>query len=176
APARLPRHPVALAVIRATGAPLAAPSANRFGRISPTSAADVVAELEGRVGLVLDGGPCTVGVESTVVAIGPGGGLTLLRPGGVAPAAIERAAGAPPARAGAPPASPGMPPTHYAPRKPLRLLDRPVAALARAPDAGDARTLGLLAFCDESAGAALAALAGRGVIARVLSASADVDE
>ncbi|HKA91277.1 MAG TPA: L-threonylcarbamoyladenylate synthase [Haliangiales bacterium] len=173
---RMPRHPVALAVIRATGAPLAAPSANRFGRISPTSAADVVAELEGRVGLVLDGGPCTVGVESTVVAIGPGGELTLLRPGGVAPEAIERVAGAPLARAGTSPASPGMLPTHYAPRKPLRLLDRPVAALARAPDAGDARTLGLLAFCDESAGAALAALAGRGVIARVLSASADVDE
>ncbi len=69
-----------------------------------------------------------------------------------------------------------MLPSHYAPRKPLRLLDVPAAALARAPDVGAARTVGLLAFCDESAGAALAALVGRPVVARVLSPAGDVDE
>jgi L-threonylcarbamoyladenylate synthase len=174
---RMPRHPVAQAVIRAVGAPLAAPSANRFGRISPTSAADVVAELGDRIPLVLDGGPCVVGVESTVVALDGDGALTLYRPGGVSPEAIERAAGRPLARAAAAsPASPGMLPSHYAPRKPMRLLDVPAAALARAPEQGEARTLGLLAFSDESAGAALAALTGRPVVLRVLSPAGDLEE
>lgn len=66
---RMPRHPVAQALIRAAQRPLAAPSANRFGRISPTSAADVQAELGDRIGLILDGGSSEVGVESTVLAI-----------------------------------------------------------------------------------------------------------
>lgn len=173
---RMPRHPVALAVIRAVGAPLAAPSANRFGRISPTSAADVVAELGDRIPLVLDGGPCAVGVESTVVALDGDGALTLYRPGGISPEAIARAAGRPLARAAASPASPGMLPSHYAPRKPLRLLDAPAAALARAPEHGGARTLGLLSFSDESAGAALGALTGRPVVLRVLSPAGDLEE
>jgi L-threonylcarbamoyladenylate synthase len=79
---RLPSHPVALALLRAVGRPVAAPSANRFGRISPTTAAHVVAELDGRIDLVVDGGPTTLGLESTVVDLGAGV-PQLLRPGGV---------------------------------------------------------------------------------------------
>ncbi len=69
---RVPDHPVALALIRAAGVPLAAPSANRFGRVSPTRASHVARGLRGRVGLVLDGGPCRVGVESTVILLAGG--------------------------------------------------------------------------------------------------------
>jgi L-threonylcarbamoyladenylate synthase len=79
---RVPAHPVALALLAATGAPIAAPSANRFGRISPTTAAHVVEELDGRIDLVLDGGPTTLGVESTVVDL-TGPVPELLRPGGI---------------------------------------------------------------------------------------------
>jgi L-threonylcarbamoyladenylate synthase len=172
---RMPRHPLALAVIRAAGAPLAAPSANRFGRISPTSAADVLAELGDRIPLVLDGGPCAVGVESTVVAVGENGELTLLRPGGVSPEAIERIAGTPPrwTSIADAPASPGMLPSHYAPRKRLVLLEP-----GRLPELGKLRTLGLLAFSgDEPAAAsALAARTGRAVVARVLSPLGDLEQ
>lgn len=79
---RLPSHPVALALLRAVGRPVAAPSANRFGRISPTTAAHVVAELDGRIDLIVDGGATTLGLESTVLDLSrpvP----RLLRPGGV---------------------------------------------------------------------------------------------
>src|SRR5579885_791468 len=79
---RMPRHPVALALIRALGSPIAAPSANRFMHVSPTTAQHVLADLGGRVPLILDGGPCTVGVESTILDLGsevP----RILRPGGV---------------------------------------------------------------------------------------------
>jgi L-threonylcarbamoyladenylate synthase len=162
---RSPRHPVAQALLEAAG-PLAAPSANRFGRISPTSAADVVAELEGRVELVLDGGPCEVGLESTVVAVDEGG-LTLLRPGGVPVAALE--AIAPVARGARGILAPGMLPGHYAPAKRLILLDAPVAELVQAPRA---TRLGLLAF-HEGAGERLAALAGCPVVTRLLPADAE---
>jgi L-threonylcarbamoyladenylate synthase len=172
---RMPRHPLALAVIRAVGAPLAAPSANRFGRISPTSAADVIAELGDRIPLVLDGGPCAVGVESTVIAVGEQGELTLLRPGGIPPEAMERIAGSPPRSrsSGVAPASPGMLPSHYAPRKRLLLLSPD-----RLPELGEARTLGLLAFSGDeiAAAAALAARTGRAVIARVLSPAGDLEQ
>jgi L-threonylcarbamoyladenylate synthase len=86
---RMPRHPVALALIRATGSPLAAPSANRFMHVSPTTAQHALADLDGRVPLILDGGPCEVGVESTVLdlcAPVP----TVLRPGGVSVEALQR--------------------------------------------------------------------------------------
>jgi L-threonylcarbamoyladenylate synthase len=167
---------LALAVIRAVGAPLAAPSANRFGRISPTSAADVIAELGDRIPLVLDGGPCAVGVESTVIAVGEQGELTLLRPGGIPPEAIERIAGTPPRSTPsgvAPASSPGMLPSHYAPRKRLLLLEPD-----RLPELGEARTLGLLAFSGDeiAAAAALAARTGRAVIGRVLSPAGDLEQ
>ena len=79
---RLPSHPVALALLRTVGRPVAAPSANRFGRISPTTAAHVMAELDGRIDVVVDGGPTTLGLESTVVDLS-GRVPRLLRPGGV---------------------------------------------------------------------------------------------
>lgn len=128
---RAPSHPVAAALLARTG-PLVAPSANRFGRISPTAAADVVAELGDRVDLVLDGGRCTVGVESSIVGVSPDGSLTLLRPGGLPREAIAAWAGGSvdlPAR-GATPSAPGSLPSHYAPRTPLQVLgpDAPLPA------------------------------------------------
>jgi L-threonylcarbamoyladenylate synthase len=129
---RMPSHPVAQALLREAALPLAAPSANRFGRISPTTAAHVVEELGERVGIVLDGGACTVGVESTVVAIAPDGSLTLLRPGGVPAEAIESVASvrlgkASALVAGTAAPSPGMSEVHYAPRTPLFMAPGPNA-------------------------------------------------
>jgi L-threonylcarbamoyladenylate synthase len=106
---RSPAHPVARALIAEAG-PVVAPSANRFGRISPTTAAHVVAELGDRVDLVLDGGPCAVGVESTIVEVRPDGAVILLRPGGLPVEALgPLAPDAGPLRA------PGGLASHYAP-------------------------------------------------------------
>jgi L-threonylcarbamoyladenylate synthase len=119
---RMPAHPLALALLSAVGRPLAAPSANRSGRLSPTSAADVMAELDGRIAAVLDGGRCTIGVESTVLDLS-GSQPTILRPGGVSREALETLLG-PIAAAGFPagaPRSPGMLESHYAPERPLRM-------------------------------------------------------
>lgn len=120
---RAPAHEVARGVLRALGAPFVAPSANRFGRISPTRAAHVLEELGGRVPLILDGGATQHGVESTIVGVEDDGTLRLLRPGAVPQAAVERAARAPlrpPPEAG-PHRGPGMLASHYAPRVPLVL-------------------------------------------------------
>ena len=122
---RVPAHPVAQAVLRAFQAPLAMPSANASGRISPTAAAHVLdpdGGLDGRIAAVVDGGPCPVGVESTIVGWRDGV-ATLLRPGGVPAEAIEAVLGAPLARpaATATPDSPGQLVSHYAPAAPLRL-------------------------------------------------------
>lgn len=185
---RAPRHPLARALIRAAGTPLAAPSANRFGRISPTTTEAVLAELGDRIPAVLDGGPSEVGLESTVVAVAPDGALTLLRPGGVPEDDVARVAGAPVARAattsapGRPQASPGALESHYAPARPLVLLPAAVADLdptqrdALRARAAPHRTLGLLAFRDERAGERLRALTGREVTARTLSPSGDLAE
>ena len=126
---RMPRHPVAQALIRAAQLPLAAPSANRFGRISPTAAVDVFAELGTRIGLIVDGGPCSVGVESTVVAL-TDAGATLLRPGGVSREELERVLGFSlgAAPVGMAPLAPGMLASHYAPRKAMHLLTGPISA------------------------------------------------
>ena len=88
---RVPAHPVARALLAAFGRPVVAPSANRSGHVSPTSAAHVLADLRGRIDLIVDGGPCAVGVESTIVACL--GEPTLLRPGGLPRAEIERVLG-----------------------------------------------------------------------------------
>jgi L-threonylcarbamoyladenylate synthase len=118
---RVPSHPVALAVLRAFGGGLAAPSANRFGRVSPTSAAHVLADLGGDVDLVLEGGASSVGVESTIVDLS-GQKPALLRPGGVALEALEKVLGR---RISSLPEgnvrAPGMLPSHYAPRAGLVL-------------------------------------------------------
>jgi len=148
---RMPSHPVAQALLKVAALPLAAPSANRFGRISPTTAAHVVQELGESIGIVLDGGASAVGVESTVVSIAKDGSLSLFRPGGVSAEAIEATASVRLARAaltvapGVPAASPGMSAVHYAPRTPLYLLPGP-AVLPR-----DAACVGLIGVFDTPA-------------------------
>jgi L-threonylcarbamoyladenylate synthase len=119
---RVPAHPVAQALLRETGRPLAAPSANRSGRVSPTEAAHVASELGDQVALILDGGRCEVGVESTVLDLS-GKTPTLLRPGGVTLEALEAALGPVLQAADDPdaPRSPGQLASHYAPRLPLRM-------------------------------------------------------
>jgi L-threonylcarbamoyladenylate synthase len=137
---RVPVHPVAQALLRAFGGPLAAPSANRFGRISPTDAAAVRTELGAAVPLILDGGPCAVGLESTVIDLS-GEKPVLLRAGGVPLEEIEALIGA--VERATPvedrPSAPGQLKHHYAPRKPLRLAARPNEIPAQAD-------IGLLLF------------------------------
>ncbi|MGA8955873.1 MAG: Sua5 family C-terminal domain-containing protein, partial [Pseudolabrys sp.] len=104
------------------GGPVVAPSANRSGHVSPTSAAHVLADLRGRIDLIVDAGPCTVGVESTIVSCVEQ--PTLLRPGGIPRDAIERILGstlAMPAVAEDAPLAPGMLASHYAPKAAMRL-------------------------------------------------------
>jgi L-threonylcarbamoyladenylate synthase len=148
---RVPAHPVAQALLRAFGGPLAAPSANRFGRISPTDAQAVRAELGEAVPLILDGGPCAVGVESTVLLLSEDQ-PKLLRAGGISVEEIEAIIG--PVQHATPvddrPQAPGQLKHHYAPRKPMRL----VGDVAEIPSRAD---IGWLAF---GAHAALASFPG----------------
>jgi L-threonylcarbamoyladenylate synthase len=142
---RMPSHPVALALIRAAGVPVAAPSANRFGHVSPTQAAHVLADLEGRIDLILDGGPTEVGVESTVLSLvtpEP----TILRPGGLSREALAEVLGTvrvldrpvSPEEETVP--APGTLPQHYAPRARLTLYRGPRADVLTAMHAA-ARSL-----------------------------------
>lgn len=129
---RVPAPAVTRAILARFGRPVAAPSANRSGRISPTRAADVAEDLGEKVAVIVDAGPCPVGVESTIVAC-LDGRARLLRPGGVPRAAIEAVIGRPlddvavedvavdEARAGARPLAPGLLTSHYAPRARVRL-------------------------------------------------------
>jgi L-threonylcarbamoyladenylate synthase len=135
---RVPSHPAARALLAAFGGPVVAPSANRSGHVSPTCAAHVLADLRGRIDLILDDGDCDVGVESTIVSLL--GEPTLLRPGGLPREEIERLLGhalaAPSVEdADDAPLAPGMLASHYAPKAKVRLD-------AEAPRAGEA----LLAF------------------------------
>ncbi|TNF21003.1 MAG: threonylcarbamoyl-AMP synthase [Rhodobacteraceae bacterium] len=118
---RVPAHPLAQALLRAFDGPLAAPSANPSGRISPTTAEHVLAGLDGRIEAVLMGGACGVGVESTI--LGLGAEPVLLRPGGLPVEALEAMLGAPLSTGGSAdaPSSPGQLLSHYAPRAGLRL-------------------------------------------------------
>ncbi|MBK9178102.1 MAG: threonylcarbamoyl-AMP synthase [Acidimicrobiales bacterium] len=119
---RVPAQPLALAMLRRFGGGVAAPSANRFGRVSPTTAADVAADLGPAVDLILDGGPCTVGVESTIVDL-TGPTPTVLRPGGIPVDALEAVLGRPVAlAAGGESRAPGMLPSHYAPAARVELV------------------------------------------------------
>ena len=142
---RMPDHPVAQALLGAFGGVLAAPSANRYGRISPTTAGHVRDEFGSDAPLVLDGGACRVGLESTIVGW-VAGELTLLRPGQISVASIETVAG--PVRrlpASTAPRVSGSDVSHYAPHTPARLVERPalaadgsgVAVLARHRCPGD---------------------------------------
>ena len=167
---RMPSHPVALALLRQTGRPVAAPSANRFMRTSPTTAAHVLTDLDGRIDCVLDGGPCVVGVESTVLD------LTttpprILRPGGVSLEALRASI---PDVVAQPMASvekseiahaPGQMDRHYAPHAPLIVFDATgarglAAVLAEARDALD-RGLRVGALLPDGEAPALEALGAR---------------
>jgi L-threonylcarbamoyladenylate synthase len=144
---RMPNHAMALALLQEVGVPIAAPSANPFGRLSPTTAEHVRDQLGDQVDLILDGGPCWVGVESTIVSFcGPR--PTLLRPGGIAAEDLEAVLGplvCPPPHDPVPRA-PGRLPRHYAPRTPLVLCSDVsgvpqgqrvgLLCLQRPPDAG----------------------------------------
>lgn len=158
---RMPAHPVALALIRAAGVPIAAPSANRFSRPSPTTAAHVLDDLAGQIELVLDGGPTSIGVESSVVDL-TSDPPALLRPGGVP---FETLRALLPKLSFTPrylaldesAAAPGMLLRHYAPDAPLTMVaGERAAALARlrfealtAADKG--RRVGILAFAEDLA-------------------------
>lgn len=133
---RVPSHPIAQALLEVFGDGIVAPSANRFGRLSPTRAAHVRAELGDAVDLILDGGPTDVGVESTIVDLS-GERPALLRPGGITPAQLAAVLGAPPdAPHAASPRASGTLPSHYAPRTPLEVveterIERRIAELAQ---------------------------------------------
>ena len=160
---RMSAHPVFSEVCRTFGKPLAAPSANRFGRISPTTGAHVVSELDGRIPLVVDAGPCEHGVESTIIAVTPDR-LRLLRAGPVTVEELETFAPVEVAAAGEKPDAPGQLASHYAPRTRLTVRcgavapdrDRPAdASSAARANEGVRKTLavgataprtGLLAF------------------------------
>ena len=131
---RVPGHPLALALLRAAAVPVAGPSANRSGQVSPTTAEHVLDGLSGRIAAVLDGGPCDVGVESSVLDLATGG-AALLRHGGVPVEAIEAVIGPvsrpiplADAEASRSLRSPGMMLSHYAPTLPVRLGATSVAA------------------------------------------------
>lgn len=126
---RMPSHPIARAILKESGVPLAAPSANRSGRPSPTDGATVRADLDGRINAIVDAGPCSVGVESTVVSLA-GDVPRLLRPGGVTPEMLEAVLGRVEIddavlhqlAAGQAAASPGMKYKHYAPQAQVMLV------------------------------------------------------
>lgn len=164
---RMPAHDVALRLIAAAGCPVAAPSANRSGRPSPTLASHVGEDLTGRIDGIVDGGPTGVGVESTVIEVGRDGGITVLRPGGITAEQLARftqagvrldAALQQPAAGGAAggpvaPRAPGMKYTHYAPKGVMRLVrgaaaDKVAARIAAELGAAKARgeKTGVLAF------------------------------
>jgi L-threonylcarbamoyladenylate synthase len=121
---RMPNHSVAQALIAASMTPLAAPSANRFGRISPTSSQDVLEELGDKIDWILDGGEASIGVESTILSIGETGELTLLRPGGLPLEKIEALLSVKVAmdQKDDKILAPGMLASHYSPKKKLTLL------------------------------------------------------
>jgi L-threonylcarbamoyladenylate synthase len=148
---RMPAHPVAQAVLRLFGGGLAAPSANRFGHISPTRAEHVREEFGGALPIVLDGGPSRVGIESTIVDLS-GAAPRILRPGMLGAAAIEAVVGPLSTDAVAAPRVSGALEKHYAPRAPLRLLPR-----ERLVEAGPARLLALDALPAGSEGLSLPA-------------------
>jgi L-threonylcarbamoyladenylate synthase len=146
---RVPAHGAARELVRAAGTPVAAPSANPFGYVSPTTAAHVAELLGDTVDLVLDGGPCDVGVESTIVSL-VGASPAILRPGGVSREALEEALGTPLVAASTPierPHAPGQLARHYATRTPLSILP---GAAGPAPE-GRGR-VGLLAWREAPSG------------------------
>lgn len=163
---RMPAHPLALGLIRAAGVPIAAPSANRSGRPSPTALSHVLEDLAGRIDAILDGGSCRVGLESTVLDLS-GSRPAILRPGGITREQLETALGTAvvelqSGKTGSPP-SPGMKYRHYAPRAPLILVTgsavrrRALIRTLAAAYQGKGRRVGILQVSPKTGGLALAA-------------------
>ena len=158
---RCPSNPVAHRLIEISGHPIAAPSANRSGAPSPTTAEHVLADMDGRIDMIVDGGPCEIGLESTVIRLDGDDACTILRPGAVtaemlgevcrevriAPAVIE-----PSLAEGTRPESPGMKYKHYAPRADLILVDAPHDVFVRYVRENAAGKYGVLST-NEDAGA-----------------------
>ena len=164
---RMPSHPVTRAILRALGEPVAAPSANPFGYLSPTRAEHVAEALGQRVDLILDGGRATYGLESTIVALEPI--PTLLRPGAITAESIEAVIGRLERRPSIETVTaPGQLPVHYAPRTPLRIVEPAGVAL------GDRRTAGALVLRDTFDGyAAMRRLSERGDLREAAAAFFD---
>jgi L-threonylcarbamoyladenylate synthase len=176
---RMPRHALAQDLLRNLQLPLAAPSANRFGRISPTTSSAVIAELGDRVHYVLEGGPCTVGLESTIIHVAPDASLTLLRPGAISRQDVAALTGKDVLlpQKGAPQKStaelaPGMLASHYAPRKKLTLCSW---AEFQAQQAKTPEGWGLLLFANPNP-SELAAIQSGGAKVELLSATNDWSE
>jgi L-threonylcarbamoyladenylate synthase len=146
---RAPSHPIARALLKEARVPIAAPSANRSGRISPTTALAVMEELSGRVHAVLDGGPCELGLESTVIGFA-GNRAVLLRKGAIAREAVEQITG--PLAAPEPGVieAPGMMANHYAPGTPLRLNARNIQPGEALLAFGEGAPQGARAMCNLS--------------------------
>jgi L-threonylcarbamoyladenylate synthase len=142
---RVPAQPIALALLRAFAGGIAAPSANRFGRVSPTTAQHVRADLGGDVECVLDGGPCTVGVESTIVDC-TNDAPAILRLGGVSPERLEAILGEPvKVRTDDAVRAPGTMTSHYAPRVPVLIVGESELTARAVALQADGRRVGVLA-------------------------------
>lgn len=140
---RIPDHPLTLKLLHALEFPLAAPSANLFGTISPTTAWHVLDQFDGKVPAILDGGPCKIGVESTIVKM-DGDQLIILRTGGITPEMIEKVTGVEPLVSKEnteQPEAPGMLKSHYAPGKPLY-----IGNLAQLTELHGGKKLAVLSF------------------------------
>lgn len=162
---RFPSHPDARAVIRAAGTPLAAPSANRSGSPSPTTAQHVIDDMNGRIDAVLDGGPCEVGLESTVITLA-GPTPRLLRPGGITLEMLQAVLGQvemdeavlKPLKKGVAAASPGMKYKHYAPRARVIILDGPFEAYKNYVNSHNEEGTAALCFTGEETALSVPAL------------------
>ena len=149
---RISADPVFAEIISTFGKPLAAPSANRFGRISPTTAQHVLDELEERIPLIIDAGPTAHGIESTIVAVRPGK-IGILRRGPITVEQLSRFAEVRVASPAEKISAPGQLPSHYAPKTPLRLVDD-----AKSFSPGDNKRVGLLAWNPIESGKSFAAV------------------
>jgi L-threonylcarbamoyladenylate synthase len=176
---RMPAHAVAQKLLTESKCPLAAPSANRFGRISPTTAAHVFDELGDRISWIIDGGPCDVGVESTVVAVDDEQ-IWLLRPGKISAAELANCSGVAVTRA---PnihekASPGMLASHYAPKKTMRIISDLKTVKNLTPAGADPKRFSLLVLSGDGVPelAALKAFGMAPVAINCLSPKGDASE
>lgn len=157
---RMPAHPLALQLLRAIGFPLAAPSANPFGYVSPTTAQHVADQLGDRIPFILDGGACAVGVESTIIGW-EGDRWVLYRPGGIPAEAIEAVIGSVAhAVKRVLPAAPGMLESHYAPRIPVHVGD-----IAFLKERFDGKRIGIISFTSRHAAHSCETLSPRGDLA-----------